>query len=234
MQAKTERFEMRLDQPMIERLDVWRNQQDDAPSRSEAVRRLMEVGLQYDQKSKVHITDGEKLILSMLCDLHRQNVTKGEMNPEFIQEAIWGGHHWALRWQYGLLDTQIDNEKDVNEVCEILDMWFFLERGYARLSKSDKSKVDSVRGSEKEVHFLGFDANHESKHYDIAFFLINNMGRFESLKKRALNSHFPFLMSYRRMLEKFRIIRPNIKGNGLNPEQIIAILKQDPEISVTD
>ncbi len=227
MQAKTERFEMRLDQPMIERLDIWRNQQNDAPSRSEAVRRLMEVGLQQNQKSKVHITDGEKLILSMMCDLYQQNVKKGDMDPEFIQEALLGGHHWALKWRYHLLDAQGDNEQYVSEVCDILDMWFFLEHGYARLSKSDKEKIKSATGNDQEVHFLGFDANHESKHHSIACFLIDDMGRFEWLKGRDLNSHFPLLTSYRRMLVEFKDIRSNITGRGITVAQISKILKAD-------
>ena len=44
-QAMMERFEMRLGQSVLEDLDAWRARQGDLPSRSEAVRRLVEAGL---------------------------------------------------------------------------------------------------------------------------------------------------------------------------------------------
>jgi metal-responsive CopG/Arc/MetJ family transcriptional regulator len=45
MTLKTERFEMRLETTMIERVDAWRRKQEDLPSRAEAFRRLIEMGL---------------------------------------------------------------------------------------------------------------------------------------------------------------------------------------------
>jgi metal-responsive CopG/Arc/MetJ family transcriptional regulator len=41
MAPKTERFEMRLETTMIERVDAWRRKQEDLPSRAEAFRRLI-------------------------------------------------------------------------------------------------------------------------------------------------------------------------------------------------
>jgi hypothetical protein len=45
MAPKTERFEMRLETTMIERVDAWRRKQGDLPSRAEAFRRLIGLGL---------------------------------------------------------------------------------------------------------------------------------------------------------------------------------------------
>jgi hypothetical protein len=44
----TERFEMRLSKVDLERLDDWRRSQADLPSRAEAIRRLVEIGLGAD------------------------------------------------------------------------------------------------------------------------------------------------------------------------------------------
>jgi Ribbon-helix-helix protein, copG family len=41
MPPKTERFEMRLDTSMLERVDAWRRKQEDSPSRGEAIRQLI-------------------------------------------------------------------------------------------------------------------------------------------------------------------------------------------------
>lgn len=45
MTSKNERFEMRLDSEALEKIDKWRSERPDLPSRSEAVRRLVEAGL---------------------------------------------------------------------------------------------------------------------------------------------------------------------------------------------
>ena len=45
MTPKNERFELRLDSEILERIDKWRGGRPDLPSRSEAVRQLVEAGL---------------------------------------------------------------------------------------------------------------------------------------------------------------------------------------------
>ena len=51
MAPKTERFEMRLETTMIKRVDAWRRKQEDLPSRAEAFRRLIELGLSAKKTS---------------------------------------------------------------------------------------------------------------------------------------------------------------------------------------
>jgi uncharacterized protein len=41
----SERFEMRLSVELLRRIDEWRRAQSDLPSRAEAIRRLIELGL---------------------------------------------------------------------------------------------------------------------------------------------------------------------------------------------
>jgi hypothetical protein len=50
MASKSERFELRLNPDVLERVDEWRTDQADIPSRSEAVRRLLERGLAASDK----------------------------------------------------------------------------------------------------------------------------------------------------------------------------------------
>jgi uncharacterized protein len=52
MAMKTERFEMRLDVESVERIDEWRRKEPDLPSRAEAIRRLVDLGLQVKRKGK--------------------------------------------------------------------------------------------------------------------------------------------------------------------------------------
>jgi metal-responsive CopG/Arc/MetJ family transcriptional regulator len=51
---KNERFEMRAPAELLSRVDEWRREQPDIPNRSEAIRRLIEAGLEaaVDQQQK--------------------------------------------------------------------------------------------------------------------------------------------------------------------------------------
>jgi uncharacterized protein len=50
MQEKTERFEMRVPTSFLKAVDEWRRKQPDLPSRSEAIRRLVEKALQAPKR----------------------------------------------------------------------------------------------------------------------------------------------------------------------------------------
>jgi uncharacterized protein len=45
MDEKTERFEMRAPSSFLKTIDDWRRKQPELPSRAEAIRRLVEIGL---------------------------------------------------------------------------------------------------------------------------------------------------------------------------------------------
>lgn len=227
MAPKSERFEMRLDEDTIERVDKWRAKQDDVPSRAEAMRRLVDVGLSRGSKKAVEFTDGEKLLAMMMRDLYKNFKVKGEIDPEFIGEVIGGGHYWAPRWDMqGLFHDYEDKPEDVRFVVDVLDMWSFLERAYEKLSAKDKARVEKeAEPFGKIVKFIGFDGINESEHMGIARFLIEQMKRFEQFKSRELDSHMPTLVTYRRMLQVFEPLRKTLDGTNLNADQVIAILR---------
>ena len=230
MQVKTERFELRLEQALIGRLDKWRENQDGHPSRAEAARRLMETGLQQYGESGVQISDGEKLILTILRDIYRNlGIQNGEVNPDFVLSALVGGHYWALAWEYpGIFHGEVDRQQLVSEVSHILDMWSFLEKGYGRLSDDQKKEIErELDPFGKDIRFPGFDGNNEPNHFSIARFLVDEMNRFASFKGRELNSHRTSLILYQRMLKAFEPIRKTLIGGGgdLSVSQIITIMK---------
>jgi hypothetical protein len=47
---KTDRFEMRVPAALLRAVDEWRRRQSDLPNRSEAIRRLIELGLKAAEK----------------------------------------------------------------------------------------------------------------------------------------------------------------------------------------
>ena len=229
-QAMTERFEMRLGASVLEDVDAWRARQHDLPSRAEAIRRLIEAGLEATSggEKQTRLADGDKLILLMLRDLFKQlKLKNGEIDPDFIAEVIFGGHSWGLEWQYtGIFHRHEDAKAVVSEVVDVLDMWSFLESGFHKLSKKDKARVAAeAEPLGKHVVFSGFDGNNESEHIGVARFLIEQLGRFTCFKGRELNAHMPSIDAYRRMVAVFEPIRRTLTGRGLNADEIIDILK---------
>ena len=100
----------------------------------------MEQGLAAEgnrQKHEIRLGDGEKLILVMLCQLFKHLKLKGgEIDLEFVEDVIFGGRYWGLDWKYNdLYHGHEDSRAVVTEVLNILDMWYFLERGFTELSQ---------------------------------------------------------------------------------------------------
>ena len=225
MTENTERFEIRLSQKMLERIDEWGDKQGDRPSRSEAARRLIENSL----SKSPFIDDGQKLIIAMLSDLLKSSNMTTEFEPDFIMKAICGGHYWALKDQHaGIYHGHADTDKDVSEVTNILHMWWVIESQYAKLSKADKNLLANKVGPlGRDPKFPGFDGNNEAKHLNIAYFSINELGAFPDFEKRAknrqLNSHCPTLERYRKMLEIFEPMGRNHMWK-LNAQQLIQLL----------
>lgn len=229
MIGKSERFELRLETETIELVDAWRQRSDGNPSRAEAIRRLIDLGLSLSDTTAhkpVAISDGERLILGLVGELHRHMKVRGESNPDFIQSAIVGGHFWALEWELpGIIHRHSVDDKTVREVVDILDMWSFIEEAFAGFSKADRAKIsDRIGPIGKELIFPGFDGNNESTHRSVARFLIEDMGRFERYKGRELNSHHPVIDGYRSMIVAFEPMREKLIGIKLTPAQIVELL----------
>ncbi|MFN3364596.1 MAG: YfbU family protein [Allorhizobium sp.] len=222
---RTSRFEMRTDSDFMDRVDRWRSEQPDVPNRSEAARRLMELGL--ERSNEVRFSAGEKLIVAMLSDLLKANKVDSEIDPKFIMSAIYGGHYWALNWELsGLFHDHEDRKQVVSFVVDVLDMWDFIETGYSRLSDGDKLRVETEAAPfGKHVAFRGFDGNNETTYMSVARFLIGDMGRFQRFKGRELNSHMPMIDGYQRMFRAFEPMRAVLTGGELNATQIIQLLQ---------
>jgi len=229
-QILSERFEMRLGTSVLQDVDEWRARQTDLPSRAEAVRRLIEVGLRATSRSEreVRFTDGEKLILLTLRDLFKQlDLEPEESDLDFVAEAIFGGHSWGLKWHFSaVFHDHEDSKAVVSEVVNILDMWNFLESGFETLSKDEKTRVATECAPiGKSVRFIGFDGNNESEYIGVARFLIEQLKRFTVFEGRELNAHMPTIDAYRRMLSIFEGYRSTLAGRELNVDEIISLLR---------
>ena len=225
---QTERFEMRLDRATLERLDQWRASQPELPSRAEAVRRLVNAGLAVSSNDEVRPSLTEKLILSMLCDLTRSSGDKERIDPDFVEEAICGGHYWAINQKYSHISCgRPDSPELVREVVDILNMWVVIEHHYDQLGETDKARVTSeaeLAGS--DVRFVGFYANEESSHLSIARLLIERLENYPHFEKRQLNTRWPVVDWYRRMLRVYEPMRESLLGRSLLVSEIVSLLRE--------
>jgi uncharacterized protein len=226
--TKTERFEMRIDEELLARLDQWRAQEPDVPNRTEAVRRLLEAGLaNASPRKSIQLSDGEKLLTMMMCDLYTHvGLIEGEINHKKIASAIHGGHLWAPKWEMpGLFHDHEDDPENVGFVARVLDMWDKIECSYSELSKNGKDLVATEVGLlGKNPKFMGFDGNQESELMSIAIHFIDGMDRFKSFKGRSMNSHAPMKFRYRNMVQVYDAISESLLGGELSAKQIISIL----------
>lgn len=231
MATKTERFEMRMDEDILVRIDRWRADQNDLPSRAEASRRLIELGLTSSGDTTdetVRFSDGERLLLLMMRDIYKKlEVDEGEIDADFIADVIYGGHYWAPKWEMSeLFHGEEDDPSNVHFVGDVLDMWSFIERSYERLDEKEKARIEAeAKPFGTDVQLPGFDGNNESSLLGIANFLIKKMGRFVEFEGRDLNSHFPTVEMYKRMLAVFAPMEKMLVGRGLNSDQIIQLMQ---------
>lgn len=227
--VRSERFEMRLDSALLEQIDEWRDRQRDPPSRAEAVRQLLEHALSGTLRKETQLDQPQRLMVWLLTEILKgQKGDESRQDVELIQEAIYGGHFWALDWELqGVLHGHTDNRADVSLVVDTLDTWTFIERGYEELSKTDKDRLEAempIFG--KNPRFSGFDGNHETEHMSIARFLIEKMGRFERFKGRELNSHAPMVQRYAAMNSIFEPIRVKLIGREMSVDELVTVLKR--------
>lgn len=226
----TERFEMRIESELLERLDNWRKAEEDSPSRAEAVRRLMEAGLAHDTRGRQpYLSDGEKLIALMLTDVIEKLGIKSDTDTQLVKNVIYGGHYWALGWEMpGIFHGHIDKRSRVNFVVNVLDMWDRLEEGFEKLSDQDKARLENAAGLfGKDVRFPGFDGNNETEYMSIARFVIDDLRRFSRFQSRKndLNSHHPTLDAYAAMHQVFEPMRRTLEfGKAMTVDQLAQVI----------
>lgn len=195
------------------------------------MRRLVERGLAEDasdSKQSLRPTSTEKLIIHMLAEMMKAQKIKADIDPQFVEKALWRGHLWALEWEYpGIFHGHVDQESSVREVGEILNMWDFMESSYEKFSAKQKERIrKEAEPFGRDVQFRGFDGNNETEHMGIARFLVEEMERFSRFKGRDFNSHVPSLDAYRRMLRVFAPKGEGFAGRSLSDSKVIELLNE--------
>ena len=173
----------------------------------------------------MNLSEGERLILVMLCDIHKALNLKGVIDPDALKPMILEAEqHGVARAVNGASGEHRDRTAVASEVSDILDMWSAIERGYKHLTVEEKRTVEAEAGPlGRGVRFSGFDAESEIAYRDIAHVLIEEAGQFDRFQGRNLDAHMPALAGYRRMLRLYGPMRSVTGDRRLDVQQIIAL-----------
>ena len=171
----------------------------------------------------MNLTDAERLIVVLMCEIHQHLQIKDGLDAKFVQEAVLGGNAWAINHKYpGIFGENEIGGEAVIDIFDFLSMWEMLEECYDALSPEDKKRVKAAPFG-TDIKFHGFDANSEAEYIRASRLIINQLGAFANFKGRDLNSHMPSVDMYRRMLSVYN----PMKGSGrLSATHIIGILKE--------
>lgn len=175
------------------------------------------------------LTEPEKLMLLMLADIHEHlGIDGGSVDSAFVRAAITDGQTWALSSRYSAqaYASEDKSSAEADEVYDILDMWSFLEEGYAALGVADQARVDEANLGHP-VQMPGFDGHEDQIH--IAKFIIERMDGFQSLKDRASRDcHSPVKARYAAMVSAFTPLRAQLSrgiSRRLTADEIIRVVQ---------
>ena len=172
------------------------------------------------------ISNSEKLIIMMLCEIFQKLELSKGFNSQFIEAAIGSGNTWAIEFEYSGIDFE-DTELPelVSDVFDYIQMWELIEISYSRLTPEEKKSLEeSVDYLDKSAKFPGFSELSEAPYLNVAQFIIKEMGRYTLFKDRDLDCHFPVVHQYNRMMEVYNSVNDLSHTNPLDLSQLVAIL----------
>lgn len=152
-------------------------------------------------------------ILSLLSQLTDQSGNSDYYRRH--QEIIGRGYEWNYREISHAIEPAMPYG-DSEEVITILDM-------YRAIYNAQKEGVNCSDIKSLYLKFRGFDLNNESDYYSFAHFIVIDSGKFDESKLNDddVNSHFPTLSKYRKMLVEWK---KSNQPHSLTKDDIIRIV----------
>jgi uncharacterized protein len=172
------------------------------------------------------LSDGERLILLMLCDIQKGDPTRREIDPELVQESIVSNQLWGLSFKYDNLlpggDRQ--NPPEVTEVFDILEMYRLLGDHYGYMSPEDKRRIDT-EAPMGEPKFPGFDSHDTGPHSGIARYIVEVLKLFTEFKNN-ITGGVRTLDRFRRMLRVYLPLRDTLGSGKMTVDQMLSVLNE--------
>ncbi|MCY1435547.1 hypothetical protein D9M71_516460 [compost metagenome] len=91
----------------------------------------------------MEFSNQQKLIITLLTDIHAKLEIDNSVDPVFVQRMAQGDQGWALEWAYpGLFEEAGETPAEVRFVADVLDMWEAIELSYANLNEEQKAELE--------------------------------------------------------------------------------------------
>lgn len=147
----------------------------------------------------------QKLIITLLTDIHEALNIQDSVNPRFIQRMVVEEQTWALEWKYpGIFQESEEDKPQIRFVADVLNMWERLEYQVSKFDAAEKAELEQKAGVfGRDVRFRGFDGNNETDEMSITSIFVEDLDRWSDFKGRDFNAHMRLSDAYRRMLGRF-------------------------------
>ncbi len=145
----------------------------------------------------MQLTRAERWILANQYKILEHVDPENAGHYQMMQEVLEKGYETEYRWktQHIYDDDSVVTEEKCHYVINVMAMYDALQQSSRRLA--DQEGIDA-----NALAFPGFDGNNEGEYLGYAHFLRDKEGKFATLQLsgESLNSHFPTLDMYNRML----------------------------------
>ncbi|SFF77642.1 YfbU domain-containing protein [Novosphingobium sp. CF614] len=218
--------EFALGEELLGRIDAWRSVQDARPTRSQAVVELIKAGLRGSASSALSL--GDKLTLTILCEINRKVGGEGMIDSDFLEAAIQGGHNWAIEWQHpSLSHGHINSQVTADFVVRVLSMWKRIEESFDQLAVPEKERVRKEAGFSGDPQFPGWSSAEEANYKSIARFMTDRMELFPMFEGRsALDSRVPVVGRYKSMLKCLEGFGRDANDRRLSADELVVLFGQ--------
>jgi uncharacterized protein YfbU (UPF0304 family) len=169
------------------------------------------------------LSKGEKLIITMLADIHEHLNIEDSVDPAFIRKHV-DSDFWAIEREYpGIFGGGERDEADISFVQDALDMWRIVEDSYAQLPPEDQEKVRNAEGAHgRAPKFGGFDGHTE--YPSIARTLVEDLDSWTEFQGREFDSHTPDTEMHERMIDAYKSVRGKGFGGYLSVDDLITVV----------
>lgn len=212
-----------LDAALAERVRAWSAREGRVGGLEAAVATLLDAALTGRPTAAPQVSDGERLLLRMLGEVHAKLEAEGAEARARMMRALENGHLWALEDQPAL-SAPARRRQDVEEVRRTLTMYRAIANTVSGLPPKDRDKLAALLEG-KQARFAGYDPAAEADFLAIAEHLIQEQELFVEQAGVSLAAGAPMRGAYVPMLRRWDEIAKDRALGRLSVVQLADLLQ---------
>lgn len=219
----TQGIAVALDARLTQRLKEWIKREGKSYGPEVAAALLLDEVLAQRENGAPHLSDGEKLLMQMLGEVHSALDAVGGEERDRIMTALKGGHLWSLG-DVRAMAAPARRHTDVQEVRSTLTMFRAISNTLGGVTSGEVEKLGSlIHGP--QIKFAGYNSDSEAAFLAIAKFVIHEQQLFAEQAGVTLSSRRPMRTIYRPMLAIWEVIARDRAPGRLSIEHLADLLR---------